>query len=96
MELIRRYGAVSAPVARAMAVGALRHSRADITVSVTGIAGPSGGNDEKPVGLVWFGLKTAGAPTRVERRVFSEGGRDFVRTKATETALHFLLTRLGG
>lgn len=94
MALIRRYGAVSAPVARAMAVGALRHSRADIAVSVTGIAGPTGGNYEKPVGLVWFGLKTPGAPTRVERRVFVDGGRDFVRTKATETALHFLLTRL--
>ena len=92
--LIKRYGAVSHQVARAMAVGALRHSRADLTVSVTGIAGPSGGNDEKPVGLVWFGLKTANEPTRVERRVFPAGSRDYVRLRATETALNFLLTRL--
>lgn len=92
--LIRRHGAVSAQTARAMAVGALRRSRADVTVSVTGIAGPSGGNQEKPVGLVWFGLKTADQPTRVERRVFAQGGRDFVRSRATETALHFLLQAL--
>jgi len=94
MELITKHGAVSAQVARAMAVGAIRHSRADIAVSVTGIAGPSGGNDEKPVGLVWFGLKTTGEPARVERRIFPRASRDFVRAKATETALHFLLTRL--
>lgn len=92
--LIARHGAVSAQIARAMAVGALRRSRADITVSVTGIAGPSGGNLEKPVGLVWFGLKTANAPTRVERRVFAQGGRDFVRSKATETALRLILRAL--
>lgn len=92
--LIRQHGAVSAQVGRAMAVGALRRSRADITVSVTGIAGPTGGNLEKPVGLVWFGLKTANAPTRVERRVFAQGGRDYVRSKATETALRFLLSKL--
>lgn len=95
MELIDRFGAVSAPIARAMAVGALRRSRADIAVSVTGIAGPGGGNARKPVGLVWFGLKIEGAPTRVERRVFAQGSRDFVRAKATETALHFLLNGLG-
>lgn len=92
--LIARHGAVSAEVARAMACGALAHSRADIAVSVTGVAGPDGGTTEKPVGLVWFGLKTANAPTRVERRVFAQGGRDFVRSKATETALRFLLAQL--
>lgn len=93
-DLIRRYGAVSQQVARAMAVGALRRSRAEIAVSVTGIAGPTGGNDAKPVGLVWFGLKTHGAPTRVERRVFAYGSRDFVRSRATETALQLALTAL--
>ncbi|PQA85776.1 damage-inducible protein CinA [Marinicaulis flavus] len=96
MALIARHGAVSAAVARAMAKGALLHSRADIAVSVTGIAGPDGGTARKPVGLVWFGLAVKGAPARVERRVFAEGGRDFVRTKATETALHLMLTALGG
>mgnify|MGYP000002908973 CR=1 FL=1 len=94
MALIRRHGAVSQQVARAMAVGALRRSRADVAVSVTGIAGPTGGNDEKPVGLVWFGLKTRNTPTRVERRVFAHGSRDFVRSRATETALQLALTAI--
>ncbi|WP_375203833.1 CinA family protein [Hyphococcus sp.] len=94
-SVIAANGAVSAPVARAMAKGALKNSRADIAVSVTGIAGPSGGTERKPVGLVWFGLADKNGVTRVERRVFAEGGRDFVRTKATETALHLMLTALG-
>lgn len=96
MTIIARHGAVSGPVARAMAKGALLHSRADVAVSVTGIAGPSGGTTRKPVGLVWFGLAVKGGMTRVERRVFSYGSRDFVRTKATETALHLMLTALSG
>lgn len=94
-SVIAANGAVSAPVARAMAKGALKNSRGDIAVSVTGIAGPSGGTERKPVGLVWFGLADKNGVTRVERRVFAEGGRDFVRTKATETALHLMLTALG-
>lgn len=94
MKLIELNGAVSAPVARAMALGALDASRADIAVSVTGIAGPTGGTDRKPVGLVWFGVAARGGVSRVERRVFAEGSRDFVRTKATETALHLMLTQL--
>lgn len=53
--LVERHGAVSAPVAQAMAEGALQHSPAGIAVAVTGIAGPDGGSDEKPVGTVWFG-----------------------------------------
>ena len=95
MALIEKHGAVSAAVARAMAKGALAASRADVAVSVTGIAGPSGGTARKPVGLVWFGLAVKDGPARVERRVFASGSRDFVRTKATETALHLMLTALG-
>ncbi len=93
-ELISWCGAVSAEVAGAMAAGAVRNSRADIAVSVTGIAGPTGGSAEKPVGLVWFGLADDAGHVRVERRVFAQGSRDFVRAKATETALHLLLTKL--
>ena len=53
-QLIERQGAVSEPVARAMAEGALRHSAAQLAVAVTGVAGPTGGTPDKPVGLVWF------------------------------------------
>ncbi len=58
VELIATHGAVSEPVARAMASGALQHSRAQVALSVTGIAGPSGGSPNKPVGMVWFGWAT--------------------------------------
>lgn len=94
--LIERYGAVSGPVAKAMAKGALAHSRADVAVSITGIAGPSGATDRKPIGLVWFGLADRHGVIRAERRIFADGSRDFVRTKATETALHLMLTGLDG
>jgi nicotinamide-nucleotide amidase len=89
--LIARHGAVSQPVAKAMAQGALARSRADVAVAVTGIAGPSGGSDAKPVGLVWFALATSAGLVRAERRVFSYGDRNFVRLRATETALRLLL-----
>jgi nicotinamide-nucleotide amidase len=89
--LIKASGAVSQPVARAMALGALSRSRADVAVSVTGIAGPSGGSGRKPVGLVWFALATRSGNLRAERRVFSSGDRNFVRLRATETALRLLL-----
>ncbi len=92
--LIALYGAVSGPVARAMAMGALTRSRADIAVSVTGVAGPSGGSDRKPVGLVWFGLAIKDAPVRTERRVFADADRNLVRLRATETALGLLLNGL--
>ncbi len=89
--LISWFGAVSPEAARAMAQGAVLNSRADIAVSVTGIAGPDGGTADKPVGLVWFGLAKSDGFSRVERRVFAVGSRDYVRTKAVETALQLLL-----
>jgi nicotinamide-nucleotide amidase len=88
-DLIARVGAVSAEVAKAMAEGALAHSRADVAVSVTGIAGPGGATPGKPVGLVWFGLAAKGAPTRVEKRNFA-GDRAAVRRQAVATALALL------
>ncbi len=88
---IARNGAVSRPVACAMAEGALNRSGADIAVAVTGIAGPSGGTVQKPVGLVWFALAARGAPTRTERRVFASGDRTYVRMRATEMALTMAL-----
>lgn len=90
-DIIENNGAVSQKVARAMALGALAHSHAEIAVSITGIAGPGGGSDEKPVGLVWFGLATSAGVNRTERRVFGAGDRNFVRQRATQTALLLLL-----
>lgn len=94
LALTALHGAVSGPVARAMAKGALQNSRAEIAVSVTGVAGPSGGSASKPVGLVWFGLAVKGGAVRVERRVFADADRNLVRLRATETALGLVLRGL--
>lgn len=94
MALIETHGAVSGAVARAMAQGAIENSRANVALSVTGIAGPGGGTADKPVGLVWFGLARSDGFVRVERRVFARGSRDYVRTKAVETGLQLLLRGL--
>ena len=71
-------GAVSQTVAAAMAEGALARSAAQITVAVTGVAGPGGGSPEKPVGTVWFGCALRGAETETERQVFP-GDRAAIR-----------------
>ena len=83
--LITSHGAVSEPVARAMAAGALRHARAQATVAVTGVAGPTGGSPEKPVGLVWFGWSVRGILTS-EKMNFS-GDRAAVRQATVQHAL---------
>lgn len=88
--LIAAHGAVSEPVARAMAEGALAHSRADVAVAITGIAGPSGGSAAKPVGLVHFGLAQRGAPTMHLERRYGDLGRQAVRRAAVEEALGLL------
>ena len=85
-DAILGHGAVSEPVARAMAAGALARSDADIAVSVTGVAGPGGGTNEKPVGLVHFGAVRAGFEPIVERHVFP-GDRDQIRRRTVLTAL---------
>ena len=85
-DAILGHGAVSEPVARAMAAGALARSNADIAVSVTGVAGPSGGSEEKPVGLVHFGAVRTGFEPIAERHVFP-GDRDQIRRLTVLTAL---------
>jgi nicotinamide-nucleotide amidase len=89
-DLIAAVGAVSAEVAESMAMGALARSDADITVSVTGIAGPGGGSPEKPVGLVYLGTARRGAgPARHERHLFT-GDRTAIRLAAVEAAIALL------
>lgn len=94
MALIGMHGAVSEPVARAMAHGALTHSRAHLAVAVTGIAGPGGGSADKPVGLVHFAAIRRQGAILADHHIFS-GGRDAVRHQAVLTALE-LLARLAG
>jgi nicotinamide-nucleotide amidase len=89
---IEAHGAVSEVVARAMAFGAVRHSRARVSVAVTGIAGPSGGSEQKPVGTVWFGFMVDGVLTS-EMKHF-EGDRSAVRQATVQYALAGLLLRL--
>jgi nicotinamide-nucleotide amidase len=93
--LIEAHGAVSEPVARAMAEGALSHSTAAIAVAITGIAGPSGGSPEKPVGLVHFALAERGRSTRTVQRRFGNPGRSQVRHAALVTALELFESRPG-
>jgi nicotinamide-nucleotide amidase len=93
-DLIDENGAVSEPVAHAMAEGALARSRADIAVAVTGIAGPGGGSAEKPVGLVFIGAAKKGDPTIVQRHVFP-GDRADIRQATVLRALELLLNLAG-
>jgi nicotinamide-nucleotide amidase len=87
--LIAQHGAVSEPVVRAMAEGALTHSAADIAVAITGIAGPAGGTADKPVGLVWMAIAQRGAATQAERLQLN-GDRAAVRAATVELALQRL------
>ena len=90
--LIAEHGAVSEAVARAMAEGARSRLRVDLAVSVTGIAGPSGGTPEKPVGTVWFAV-AAREETEAKRVIF-HGSRREIRERAAQTALFLLDRRL--
>ena len=90
--LIDQHGAVSEPVARAMAQGALQHSAAQVSVAVTGVAGPGGGSAEKPVGTVWLAWSAYGE-TSAELCQF-DGDRATVRALTVQRALQGLLQRL--
>ncbi|MGE0099403.1 MAG: CinA family protein [Hydrogenophaga sp.] len=90
--LIEQHGAVSEPVARAMAAGALAHSPAHLAVAVTGVAGPTGGSAEKPEGTVWFGWATPEGVFTEHQRF--DGDRAAVRQAAVRHALAGLLRRL--
>jgi nicotinamide-nucleotide amidase len=89
MALIQAHGAVSAEVARAMADGALARSRAQITASITGVAGPGGGSAEKPVGLVFIGSAARYKAAIVERHLFP-GDRAAIRLASVKAALELL------
>jgi nicotinamide-nucleotide amidase len=83
--LIAAHGAVSDAVAASMASGAMAHSRADVAVSVTGVAGPGGGTADKPVGLVWFGCAVRGIGVRTTAHIF-QGDRAAVRAASVAQA----------
>ena len=94
-ELIERFGAVSPEVAQALADGAIARFQADFGIGITGIAGPGGGSEEKPVGLVCFSVASSGG-ARITRSARLPGGRADVRDRATTVALHLLRRLLVG
>ena len=93
--LIDAHGAVSEPVAEAMAAGALRRFGADTAVAITGIAGPGGGTEEKPVGTVCFTVALADGETST-RTLRLPGNRSDIRERSTTVAMHMLRQALGG
>jgi nicotinamide-nucleotide amidase len=93
-HLLASYGAVSSQVAAAMAQGALSRADADLTVAVTGIAGPGGGSADKPVGLVYFATAVQGGDILGHVERFGDLGRTAVRQAALTTALTLLQARL--
>src|SRR5271154_2687979 len=92
--LIETHGAVSEPVAEEMAAGALQRFGADIAVAITGIAGPGGGTEEKPVGTVCFTVAVDGASST--RTLLLPGGRNDIRERSTTVAMHLLRQALSG
>ncbi len=94
-SLLNTHGAVSAEVAKAMAEGALASSNADVAISITGIAGPGGATQGKPVGLVFFGLAREHMRTVTVERRFGELGRDGIREASVTTALDLLRQAAG-
>ena len=95
-EMLVSHGAVSEETARAMAEGALANSRAEVAVSVTGIAGPDGGTATKPVGLVHFACARRGKPTVAREERFGAIGREAVRLASVRVALDLLEAAVRG
>lgn len=93
-DLIADAGAVSEPVARAMAEGALEASDAHLSVAITGVAGPGGGSAFKPVGLVHLATARSNGPILHRRELYDDTGRGGIRLAAVRTALEMLLERL--
>jgi len=87
---LKRYGAVSAQTAKAMAAGALKNSRADLAVSITGIAGPGGGSKQKLVGLVHFAAASRDGRRIARKRLYGKIGRRRVRLRSVAEALALL------
>ena len=90
---LRQHGAVSEPVALAMAEGVKSHCESSVSFSTTGIAGPGGGTAEKPVGLVWIGIATPKGA--LARRYHFSGDRLSVRRQTVDACFEFLLEQLG-
>jgi nicotinamide-nucleotide amidase len=88
--LIKKHGAVSRDVAQAMALGAIKHSGADVAIAVTGVAGPGGGTSAKPVGLVYIAAATRHYSDTVVVENHFKGKRSAVRSKSTDKALTIL------
>ena len=95
-DLLADYGAVSEPIARAMAEGALEESRANMAIAITGIAGPGGGTRLKPVGTVHFALARENAPIRHRVEQFGDVGRSEVRMASVEVALQMMMESVNG
>ena len=93
-DALRSHGAVSDPVARQMAEGALKAGEADIAVAVTGIAGPAGGSEEKPVGTVFLGLAERGRETQVYQQ-FHPWARAAFKRQVSQSALNLVRLTLG-
>ena len=94
-RILEEFGAVSREAALAMAEGALAYSSADLTLSITGIAGPGGGSPEKLIGLVHFGFARRGAAAAAVEKRFGDLGRDGVRSAAIAVAIKLLLEAAG-
>ena len=86
-QTLETYGAVSEQCVIEMAEGGLHRSGSDMSIAISGIAGPSGGSDDKPEGLVWFALARAGYSTVTQRHIFAPLGRSNVRHAACKHAL---------